>query len=404
MQGMKMLILMFSVSWGLTDALSSNSKHITETLLDSMKKFDELEKMTKLHDVQNVDGKAILRGFGGEGSVVHLKKETNLSSWAVEMTINMLEIKDAGKASLMLWYTANEFDGGNFYGGPERYAGLMAGIEVSRKRMDLLLDYNSGRRVSDPANTQHRDHVNPDVLVGVKELTIKVVHTLGNFLIELYSEGKLISDTFRINRQVFAAGEEKEMFFIITTSYTGIPKEKAFELKNAAIYKREEDEEYLVDEHHTDHNKFPRNKNDDEVKATVASLLHHMAYIHLVLGGEEKNNISNMGGRLKELIKKQKDELEVMTKSIKALNNSEGLAFVQVQERKLNDLNFRVAEISTKLNSLADLIGNDPHDKKMPMKEISNIIIVFAILTTLILLTKQIVWRYLIFGIAPKKE
>lgn len=398
------LVLLLGSALAILDRDAANHEHVKETLVQDILSVESLRKSAVLYNVHAADNKMVLRGPEGDGSRVTFNQEHASPDWSVEFSFTLPELQDTQKATVAFWNTTEKLQPGQLIQAATKYKGVMAGIQMSKKRHEIIFKYNYGSDERDPEAGMLRDHVNPSILAGLSELTMKVVHTENNFLIELFSKGRLISDSFRISGEIFPDDEQRPTHFGITTAYHKTPRDVAIELKELKLYDREEDEDYRPGEHHVEHNTFPETESDVEIRGATSDIKHFLIYMHTALGGEDKNAIADMSKRLKDLTAKQKEQLDALRTALAAIaGRAAGKAGVSAGTG-LDRINESVKELSDRIAVIGSIIKGSIEYKDKPYKEVSTMVIVFAIGGVLIMLLKRLLWKYLMFGITPKKE
>lgn len=283
-----------------------------------LQKIDSAESLNLLSTHKNVvadsDGLK-LRGTNGEGSLVVLNEQLNKSEWSVEFKINNLKLQDVEHAGIYFFYTDKPVESGTFKGVKPNIIGLMAGIELMENSTEIYYTYNESKDETKQL-ILNRDRIPQHLLANSTDLILKIISTRNNFKIELRNENGLVADTLKISNDVEEELDETARHSLaISTIYTRCPSNISFILKNMQIMERKENEGYDAHRVEGELNNFERRKSDEEVRHTVADIIHISSYLEEIIGNKEPNELKKLflgtNDVLKELSNKLDKEINI---------------------------------------------------------------------------------------------
>lgn len=189
-----------------------------------------------------------LRSSADGGSLLNLPQTNPHDEWALEFTIDNINISFPQTAGIYLWYTNKPIDDGIFNGSSGIFTGLMIGLEFLGRNISLVLSTNDGTHnyteLNEPDIMTYRDSINPARFRNVKELRVKVISTSRNFKVEIYDKENLVYDSFRHISSDPLADLSKGKYFSITTEYDRVSHDKHILLRSIHLYERIEGEGY----------------------------------------------------------------------------------------------------------------------------------------------------------------
>lgn len=307
-------LLIFILHAALAQEEKDQVGYLVEKSLVHITDQKSLEENTSFFNVGKAEETLVLRSNAGLGSLINFKKDVGVEDWAVEFKVKNMILRDIEKAGVYLWYLDKPLEKGAYKGGSPKFNGFLTGIEFSKDRADIAFAFNYGLDFnSKEMQTIRYDHINPLLIEGLDEFKVKIIHTAKNFKVEIYDNmNSLLSDSFRIKEPLIMNQNVKERVFALTTVYEHCPNDVFFDLKELSISSREEKETYDVGHFHTDHNQYPRNKSDEELRLTVANIDHFLNYLTIVLGTKNKNTLIEMTVEVKKKLRVLKDSVDAI--------------------------------------------------------------------------------------------
>lgn len=398
---MRTMVLLLGPLRAVLDTATENYAHISESAVTDLL---NIRDRSVFRNVREDAGKIVLRSADGFGSLITLSNPNTTDNWAVEFKVPNMRLKRLQKAGLFLWYTRERLEEGPFKGVQGKFTGFMAGIEFAAERAELVFSYNYGLDYENKEMvTLHRDHINPDVLERVDEITVKIVHTVNNFIMELYSGGSLIADSFRIHDTLLPV-EDGGNHFALTTSYERCPDAVAFELEGFKILEREEGERYDPTNHHVLHNRFSRTEGGAEVLHAIANIEHFMAYAVNALGTGDTSAVSEMVVRLKDAVRLQRTGLDEVLGQARDAKTAEDGSLARESTARIGEFEERLDEVYRRMEELRRTVQELGSSRRGPFAGVGNMLFVFTILVALVMLGRQLVWRYVARNVCAKKE
>lgn len=370
---------------------SSHLLHVDESSVFSITDPEGFSEHSSSKNVQLDGRKIILRSSDGAGSIVNLANENLLDDWAVELAFQRLVLGDMQRAGLYFWYTDDKLEEGPLLGGQHKFTGFLAGIEFQHSEANLVFSYNPGVDYSAHNSTGlYRDLISPNILDGVNDMIMKIIHTKNNFKIELYNGEKLIFDSLRLAGALNLVHDSKPKHFGLTTSYDECPPGIAFHLNRMSVAERREDESYNLENHHTQHNDFPRTASEIELRHAIADANYFITYLALVLGSDDHNVLASMVVKIKEMARRCRTKLDGLITALKQNTTDNSIEV----EKRAEDFDRRLLEIYNNVEQLKNSIIEAQAAGKEPLMKVSNILIVFAILISALYLVKQLAVKY----------
>lgn len=354
-----MILLALVLAW-LTRATD-----VIEEVLVKLDSIQDIKDVSRIENVQGTDDFIRLRGKTGGNSLVIIEDPLAEEEWSAEVSVGNIKMDDIQRAGIYMWYTAHPIKEGVFKGVTPEFDGIMAGIELSEGHTDIVLAINDGKLGIGHEIYRKYDRIPQHLVDESQSLTLKIIHTKKNFKVELHNEMRMLSDTLKIDNQVIRKDiSEIPHYLGLSTDYRHCPDWIAFHLNQINILSRKESDNYSTLHINTKPNNFLRRKSDDEVRHTIAEIVHTLLYLDILMGTEQPNelekiffrttdNIRGMGSSIDRGISESKER----TAKTKGLHREEA-------ESKFNALESDVERLKDVLdamkNELELLGGNDP--------------------------------------------
>lgn len=297
-----------------------------------------------LYNTKVKKDKLFLRSSIAASSLVRWENINKVENWSFSTTFELPKLGSREVAGFYIYYTSEKLTTGPFYGGPSKFDGFVFGFEMKGGVADLIFIKNDGsedlKEMGDILTK--RDSLNPKRFRNLKEITMKVIATSMNMKIELYDGKTLLYDYFRFN-QAFEANKPGKYFGIIA-DYKNTASSKAFVLKEAKFYERDE-----VNGYNMYHSKTPKieeyirgaaeiKHGDNDVK----ELIHKMELVQFLI----KRNIGELPDTVFVLAKNEfnKDISKLKTK-INKLNESKISKSSYGVNKKINDMSIKMMQL-----------------------------------------------------------
>lgn len=383
---------------------SPHNEHVIEQSIMSISDIASLEKNSSFSNVRKIGNGVVLRSSDGKGSLINLNEKIASDNWSAEFVVKNLVLKDVERVGMYLWYTEKRIESGSYKGGDSVFNGFVLGVEFSQDRAELAFSFNYGLDFSrkDIQSTRH-DRINPSLIDHLDHFRVKVIHTEKNFKIELFDDkGSLISDSFRIHEPLIMNRGNNKKNFAITTTYENTPADVYLELRDFKAHAREETEKYDYRDLHTEHNSFPRNKSDEELRMAVADIDHFLDYVTVVLGSGKQNSIVQATVEVKKKTRLIKDNLDSMISTAKEVSRisldaleTEKSSKIGELEQSLNDILLKTEKYRLRLKE----IGSRSSSPKA-----SSIVLVSGMVFLMVIAAKTVAGKLLGRVKSSKKE
>lgn len=332
--------------------------------------------------VQEKEDRYLMRGSSGEGSFITFTDKNPNDNWSAIMTFNPIKLKFKEHANILLWYTDQQIESGDFYNTNGTFVGIMAGIEFDSASAQIILAINDGLNYSDYQELVLRETLPLKYHDG--EMSLKLIYTDKNLKIEIYKEKELIHDALRFYKTDVLGDLGKGKHFSISTHYDNVEVNKHLILSGFKVFSRTENLTYR-----------PRLKADvryeinHEVENAISHMEHFMGYFKYLMGEPGGFTVASAIRRLVEDIKLEKNRINSFKNTLK-------------EQKKVNigDLGKKIAEIDMQMlvairtiNELKYFLLDleKDHDKNSKY-------IIFALFLSL-----SILICYLVFGDLKKK-
>ncbi|KAH9385317.1 uncharacterized protein NEMAJ01_0213 [Nematocida major] len=263
----------------------------TEKHLESVSMSDQAARL--YNGIKQQDS-WILRN-GSSGSVVNLKqKNTDHDEWSFETEFSLPALRHPEFAGLYFWYTEEPVRHGPFKGASGKFNGVMAGLELVGKSLDIVISVNHGEM--DYAGlraveTELKDSPDPAIFKGHESLILKVISTAKNFKVEIYdTDKKLLYDRVRYTSMAEMGSRLSGKFFGLTTEYLEARPSVHFTLASMKLFQREESEAYSIGDYNAEvpeaSPRLPHEVShpDEEIQHAISGIEHLTKYIRVVMG------------------------------------------------------------------------------------------------------------------------
>ncbi|KAI4291268.1 hypothetical protein PAPHI01_0542 [Pancytospora philotis] len=390
----------------LLDTDTRNAQHVTETPLLAV---DDLASLRAHAAVENVDADGDWLRMGGRanaGSVVAFHEEHGDKEWAVEMRVRRPKMAEQQHAGLLVWATKQPVTGGKFLGGAAKFTGFATGLLFSKNRTDFAFSYNDGLDLTDLGSlAMQREPVDPSILKGVEELTVKVVHTSRNFIIELYDGERLISDSFRVNDVLLAGEAEVGPHLGLTTFYDGSPAAEPLRVAHVTVLDRKESEDYDATASHLPLNTYKHSESSAEVAQAVAHMKHFTTYLQNALVYEGSNLLDTLHEDLQELTRRVEKRIDALIAQEAEAQEVDAATADTRGSSRIDRFDAELLDMHIKLEQLKVEVAR-ARQTAMPssIKTISNMLLVFSALAAAVVVGKQIAMRVILRSPAEKKR
>lgn len=348
---MSMMMLLLSTVYSFYEAPEPINTHVNETTLVDIKDLKSLESFSKYENVRLINDSFVLRDSNGNGSQISFKEMDNLPNWSFEFTVKNLILKDIENAGFYLWLTKDKLEKGGYNGGSYKFDGFVIGVDFNKERAAIAFSYNYGLDYEKIGHSAMKfDCINPILIENLEYFKFKVIHTDKNFKLEIYDDkNHLLSDHFRMLDPSLGSPDLKK-HFAITTTYSNVPLDIHFDLKEIKLNSRVETEDYDQRNVHTDHNIFPRSKEEEELRTALASVDFFSNYLSHTLGTESKNLIIEMLLNSKKKTKATKILLEKSLSSVNDLNSSSSVINDEILYKKMLKLEKSLDDVSYQID------------------------------------------------------
>lgn len=340
------------------NCIKSQGEGIIETLIPDFqykphKHFNNIE----LYNTLVRKDKLFLRSNITSSSLLRFENKNTTDNWAMSITIEVPQLETREVAGLYLYYTTEKTEIGPHNGGMSKFDGYVWGYEQKGQANDLLFIQNDGNEdLTDMKDIlTKRDSINPKRLRGLKELTFKIIATSLNMKVELYNNGTLIYDYFRMNNSLGTHKQGK--YFGIIADYRNTASSKAFILKDISFYQRTEVSPYSMYKSFTP-------KIDTYIRAfheiqhgdnNVKELIHKIELVEFLTKkslGELPNSAIVLAKN--EIIR----DLKHLNDKVDKLKNIKFESTNINVDKKVNDLDIKINQLKRTINELEHFINN----------------------------------------------
>lgn len=369
MSGLKLLLFLWS--FVATDNVIEDA-HLTESELLTIHDIPTLETYANYSNISKKNDYIALRSDNGEGSLLNIKEDITTDNWSFEFQVKNLVMNDVEKAGMYVWYTDKEIKSGTYKGGDTIFNGFITGIEFTKDRADIIFSFNYGLDFKNKElQTMRFDHINPSLIDHLDQLYIKIIHTEKNFKVEIYDSKKnLISDSFRIHEPLIMNKGPTKKHFAITTKYEHCSPDLFFELSNLKVNSRTETENYDHTHVAIEHNQYPRNKSDQEIRVAIADLSHFMNYLMVVLGSRSKNSIIEMTLEAKKKLRVLQTTIDGMIQEFTNIQGIDNAVKESTLKSKIADLESSLANNILRLENMKKKFKIEKTKKGLEFKSI----------------------------------
>ncbi|KAI5169623.1 hypothetical protein PAEPH01_0862 [Pancytospora epiphaga] len=376
------------------DVSTNNAKHITETELFVISSKGGLEEHSHFENIKINDKSMKLRGDDGSAAFIAFKRENMLDSWSTVIKLKKPVLEETQRASIQLWYTDALLKEGQFMGGDEKFMGFLAGIEFTAKHPSTIFTFNYGFDFKGKENSViQRDRLNHQIFEGVDEITLKIVHTENNFLIELYNDVTLISDSFRIHQSLLPVEKDMPRYFGLTTSYKNCPDDISLEITELKVMERKEGTDYNSHDAHLSINKSVPTKSMKEVVHAVASLNHFISYVEIAVG-KDGASFTDVQTYLKETVRNQRHKLDEMIAHARERKKANDDVIQKDNIKRIDAFALQLNEIHGRLMEYRNILQSVLNERPYNIRNGVNLMFVFVIISGFIFVSGQLLRKY----------
>lgn len=332
--------------------------------------------------------KLIMRSSLSENSMIRWDIPNTNENFSFEILFNEPNLNGEEFISLYLFYTKEKPIVGNFKGGIDKFHGAVAGIEMKGKGVELGFATNEGTSYDGLDGIAIiTDAISPQRFKNITELKMKLIFTNKNIKFELYDGNKILYDNFKILDSEEFKNIKKDYNIGLFANYRNVSSGKAIEIKNAQLYKREENSDYDV---------MKNNMIMIEKKVKKEDILHsnvdvknyiHSVYdtIHLIEGilGKLPNGILKIVEE--ELIK----EFETVESKLKIIIDKQNIQR-KGKSTRLNEIDKKIQMVSKELIKIEYMMENLKENKDIANSYLAKITLAFGMFSIIILLLKEI--------------
>lgn len=337
--------------------------------------------------IQNVTvkpEKLVMRSTIDDGSMIRWDLPNHTDEWSFVFDFNELNLEARESASIFMFYTTEKPVIGQFKSGPSKYHGFAVGLEFMGKRIELAHASNDGKDyIGLEDDVLLVDSPDPKRFENLESLKMKVICTKKNLKVEIYNEDKLLYDSFRFFGKEYTEYGKAGGYISLFADYKNVSSGKAFEIRGAQLYQREEGPNYSTTKINTK-KILPGVRKLDEIthpNTDVQDLIFKMSainsFIKVMIGELPETSITK--GE-KELLK----ELDSIFEKINKMKGSKKETKKSDFGRKVNDLDIKMMGFSKKMNELEFII--DSLEDKGQKRDISDYVIIGAGVFTVALL------------------
>lgn len=191
--------------------------------------------------------KLILRSSVDEASMIRWDIPNQSDNWSFVIDFNEPNLRSSEMAKLYIFYTKEKPILGGFKGANPIFNGFAAGIEFQGKNVELGYAINTGIDLFNMDEYVTRmDSLNPRRFKDLNNIKLKLISTNKNLKFEIYNGEKIIYDNFRFFSREDLENGKKGHYIGIFADYKNVSSGKAFELKGAQFYTREETKDYII--------------------------------------------------------------------------------------------------------------------------------------------------------------
>ncbi|ELA42487.1 uncharacterized protein VICG_00586 [Vittaforma corneae ATCC 50505] len=227
---------------------TTNNNDITESVIDEISFIPHVyNDRIGIQNVMVKPDKLFMRSTIDESAMVRWEIQNPQNNWSFTFEFNELNLESRESAGIFLFYTKEKPVIGSFKGGPSKFHGFAVGLEFVGKGVELVYAKNDG---IDYTNMDEYvsviDSLNPKRFSNLETLKLKVICTDKNFKVEIYDGDTVIYDNFRFFTKDYLEFAKGGSYLSLFADYKHVSSGKAFELRNAQLYHREETPDYSV--------------------------------------------------------------------------------------------------------------------------------------------------------------
>ncbi|ORD97299.1 hypothetical protein HERIO_811 [Hepatospora eriocheir] len=332
--------------------LASKQEGVFETPLDNImyKPLVYNDHASVINTVIKKD-KLYMRSFADESSLIRWDTKNEVDNWSFSVTFDEPNLSAVEYGGIYIYYTDETPMLGKFHGAFDTFNGYVMGLETKGVSHDLIFGHNKGvSMINMDDYMTKRDSIDPERFRGHSELTMKVIATEKNFKIEIYGDGELIYDSFKLTLNELDV-HKKGKYFGIVADYNNVSTAKAYAIKEVKLFSRNETSDYDKSKINQKELKRPEYRylhqyehKDEEVN----ELLHVLTLIQNFV----KNAVGDLPNTTIQVAKNEiTHQFEIISDyidKVKQLN-----IFNQEPDKNLNG---KVTEIESQVNSIKKML------------------------------------------------
>lgn len=315
--------------------------------------------------IQNVmvkPDKLFMRSTIDESAMVRWEIPNSKNNWSFTFEFNELNLESRESAGIFLFYTKEKPVIGSFKGGPSKFHGFAVGLELVGKGVELVYAKNDGiDYINMDEYVSVIDSLNPKRFLNLETLKLKVICTDKNFKVEIYNGDTIIYDNFRFFTKDYLNFAKGGNYLSLFADYKHVSSGKAFELRSAQLYHREETPDYSVTKINmqkvTTHVK-PKseiNHPNVDIQDLLFKINTIISYIKAVIGELPETSIVKAE---KELIK----EVDALSEKVGKIKiGSSGRSNRNNLDKRINQLDVQLKKLS-KIMSDVDYLSESSSD------------------------------------------
>jgi len=301
-----------------------------------------------------------------DSSALHWNIKNQEKEWAFALTFNEPNLLSTEKCGIYLRYTSEPPIVGHFRGGESKFHGMVVGLEFEGAAVKIVYFTNDGIEYNLPTHPDlyvRSDIVNPLRFKNVETITMKVISSNSYLKVELYDGDRILYDNFRVHHPERADLFDAGKYFGIIADYERVSSGKAFVLKDAQLYKRQESSSYdpfkihakPVDESVRDMHEIEH--PDDDIRSLISEISLHTAYFKNVFGDLPNTTIR----QIEDEVLKDLESLGMQVGRLKELN---------AINKKIR-LTGRVNEMNLKISGIKNLMAQIENTVVVPEAHLS---------------------------------
>ncbi|KCZ81732.1 hypothetical protein H312_00911 [Anncaliia algerae PRA339] len=284
-------------------------------------------------------------------SHLRIKNTIPEQNWSAEIDMSVPKLDYPSQSGLYFWYTKKEIEGETI--NKEDFHGFVAGIEFVGNTTEVIVAIHE--------NKEHpkvvKDFLDPNLLKDQNKITFKVIHTLNNIKIEIYSNGFLIYDHLRLlDNEYFGEHDENGHVSIIYAS-SQTQRSDGIKISGIRINKRVENDNYDI----LKEVNLPKESNTEkdklEVGMAVAKLDHFFRYVQLIFGKPSGATLAKMIVNSKQDVKKFSEEIKNLKNVIsnqKQLSSKDLYLTANKLESRIRDLQKEMMELQRSVRLIVE--------------------------------------------------